>query len=73
MTRKDLSKHGQYIERALQEAVADAIEEHRRAGRPIVVARDGKPVRVDPNTVRTVREERAEYGADKKQGRSANE
>lgn len=28
-------------ERALQEAVADAIEEHRRAGKPIVVAHDG--------------------------------
>ena len=48
-------------EHALQEAVADTIEEHRRAGRPIVVARDGKPVKVDPNTVRTVREEREEY------------
>lgn len=53
-------------ERALQEAVADAIEEHRRAGRPIVVERDGKPVDVDPNTVRTVREHRAEYGKEKK-------
>ena len=53
-------------EHALQEAVTDAIEEHRRAGKPIVVARDGKPVRVDPNIVRTVREERAEYGKDEK-------
>lgn len=66
MKKNGLSKHGQEIERALQEAVADAIEEHRRAGKPIVVARDGKPVRVDPNTVRTVREERAEYEAGKK-------
>ena len=66
MKKKGLSKHGQEIEHALQEAVADAIEEHRRAGKPIVVARDGKPVRVDPNTVRTVREERAEYKAEKK-------
>ena len=66
MKKNGLSKHGQESERALQEAVADAIEEHRRAGKPIVVARDGKPVRVDPNTVRTVREERAEYEAGKK-------
>jgi hypothetical protein len=51
-------------ERALQEAVADVIEQHRRAGKPIVVARNGKPVKVDPNTVRTVREERADYGKD---------
>ena len=64
MKKNGLSKHGQEIERALQEAVADAIEEHRRAGKPIVVARDGKPVRVDPNTVRTVREERARYGTE---------
>jgi hypothetical protein len=50
-------------ERALQEAVADAIEEHRKAGKPIVVARAGKPVKVDPNTVRTVREEGVAYGS----------
>ena len=61
MKTKDLSAHGKQIERALQEAVADAIEEHRRAGKSIVVARDGKPVNLDPKTVRTVREERATY------------
>jgi hypothetical protein len=66
MKKRGLSKHGQEIERALQEAVADAIEEHRRAGQPIVVARDGKPARVDPNTVRTVREERARYRTEEK-------
>ena len=43
--------------RALQDAVADVIEEHRRNNRQIVVARDGKPVRIDPYTVRTVREQ----------------
>jgi hypothetical protein len=61
MKEKDLSPHGKQIERALQEGVAEAIEEHRRAGRPIVVARDGKPVTLDPDAVRTVREERATY------------
>ncbi len=66
MKNEKLSKHGQEIEQALQEAVADAIEDHRRAGKPIVVARDGKPVRVDPNSVRTVREQRAEYGEEKR-------
>ena len=64
MKQKKISDHGKEIERALQEAVADAIEEHRRAGKPIVVARDGKPVRVDPNTVRTVREVRVRYGTE---------
>ncbi len=64
MKRKEISAHGKEIEQALQEAVADAIEEHRRAGKPIVVARDGKPVRIDPNSVRTVREERGQYGTE---------
>ena len=65
MSKTEKDKFAADAERALQEAVADAIEEHRRAGKPIVVARDGKPVKVDPKTVRTVREERAEYGEDK--------
>ena len=47
--------------RALQDAVADVIEEHRRNNRQIVVARDGKPVRIDPYSVRTVREQSASY------------
>ncbi len=67
MKNEMLSEHGKQIERALQEAVADAIEAHRRAGKPIVVARDGKPVIVDPNTVKTVREESAEYSTGRKQ------
>ena len=62
MSKTKLNGFAVKAERALQEAVADAIEEHRKAGKPIVVARDGKPVKVDPNTVRTVREERAAYG-----------
>jgi hypothetical protein len=66
MSKADNDKFATDAEHALQEAVADAIEEHRRAGKPIVVARDGKPVRVDPNTVRTVREERAEYGTEQR-------
>jgi len=51
--------------RALQDAVADVIEEHRRNNRQIVVARDGKPVRIDPYSVRTVREQPASYGSDR--------
>ncbi len=62
MKKKEISDHGKQIEYALQNAVADAIEGHRRSGKSIVVARDGKPVDVDPNTVLTVREEQAEYG-----------
>ena len=56
MKKTESSDFAKQAERALQEAVDDAIEEHRRAGKPIVVARDGKPVSVDPNTVQTARE-----------------
>lgn len=62
MSKTKLNDFAKQAERALQEAVADAIEEHRKTGKPIVIARDGKPVKVDPNTVRTVREEHANYG-----------
>ena len=58
---KRLSEFAKQAERALQLAVADAIEEHRRAGKPVVVARKGHPVLVEAEKVRTVRESRAVY------------
>lgn len=36
-------------EKALREAVAEVIEEHRRTGRPLIVWRDGKVIELDPN------------------------
>ena len=68
--KKELSLHGRKIERALQEGIAEAIEEHRRAGRFIVVARDGKPVSLDPHAVRTVREARASHQPRRTPGRA---
>ena len=65
MKKTESRKFAKNAERALQDAVADVIEEHRKAGKTIVVARDGKPVKVDPDTVRTVREDRAPYGKNK--------
>jgi hypothetical protein len=47
-------------ERALKEAVAEAIDEHRRNGAPIAVWRNGKVVPVPPARMR-VREPQAEY------------
>jgi hypothetical protein len=38
-------------EMALKEAVADAIAEHKRMGRSIVVWRDGKVVKVPPEEI----------------------
>ena len=52
MARSKLSAIGQAflkqkpIERALKRAAANAIEEHRRAGVPLVIWRDGKIVLV---------------------------
>lgn len=53
------NKRSAWIESLVQAAVADAIEEHRRMGRSIVVWRDGKvvtipaeeiPARIKPQT-----------------------
>jgi hypothetical protein len=38
-------------EMALKEAVADAIAEHKRMGRSIVVWRDGKVVKIPPEEI----------------------
>jgi hypothetical protein len=38
-------------EMALKEAVADAIAEHKRMGRSIVIWRDGKVVKIPPEEI----------------------
>jgi len=38
-------------EMALKEAVAEAIAEHKRAGRPIAVWRDGKVTKIPPEEI----------------------
>jgi hypothetical protein len=48
-------------ERALREAVAGVVEDHRRAGTPLIVWRNGKVARVHPSQL-FVREPRARYG-----------
>jgi hypothetical protein len=52
-------------ERALQEAVAEAIAEHRRNGVPIAVWRDGKVVLVPPDQI-GVSDVQADYTLSKK-------
>ncbi|HCX90557.1 MAG: hypothetical protein COW04_06310 [Deltaproteobacteria bacterium CG12_big_fil_rev_8_21_14_0_65_43_10] len=47
-------------EKALKEAVAEAIVEHKRKGIPIVVWRDGKVVEIAPEQIE-VREPQSEY------------
>lgn len=56
-----LSKFAREAERALQLAVADAIEAHRRAAKPVVVARAGRPVLIDAANIKTVRDSRPGY------------
>ncbi len=55
-------------EKALKEAVANAITEHKRAGVPITIWRDGKVVQIPPDQIE-VREEQAEYEILPKSGR----
>ena len=52
-------------EKAFKEAVAEAINEHRRNGVPIAVWRNGKVVLVPPSQM-MVREPQAEYLVSKK-------
>jgi hypothetical protein len=47
-------------EEALKKAVAEAIAEHKRAGHPIAVWRDGKVVHIPADQIE-LRETRAEY------------
>ena len=47
-------------EKALQEAVAEVIADHKRTGDPLVVWRDGKIAHVPPEQIE-IREMKAEY------------
>jgi hypothetical protein len=55
-------------EKALKEAVAEAINEHRRNGVPIAIWRNGKVVLVPPSQM-TVHEPQTEYLVSKKKNR----
>jgi isoaspartyl peptidase/L-asparaginase-like protein (Ntn-hydrolase superfamily) len=44
-------ENGKQIERAMQEAVRNALREHKRNGQYIVVWRDGKIVQVPPEEI----------------------
>lgn len=46
---------------AMQEAVAEIVEEHRRQGRPLAIWRDGKVVWIEPEPASIVRERPANY------------
>lgn len=52
------------IDNAIAEAVARAIEEHRRLGHPIAVWRDGKVVIVPPEDIPPYRPQSTDGGAD---------
>lgn len=52
-------------EEAFKRAVAEAIAEHKRAGHPIAVWRNGKVVHVPADQIE-LRETRAEYAASRK-------
>ncbi len=47
--------------RALEEAVAQVIEDHRRRGKPLAVWRDGKAVWIPASEAATLRESSPAY------------
>jgi len=61
------SRQGRRAERALKEAVAGVVAEHRLRGLPLAVWQDGKAVWLLANKVRlSVREPKPTYGKGKK-------
>ncbi len=55
-------------EEALKKAVAETIADHKRAGDPIVIWRDGEVVQIPPEQIE-VREEQAQYKIIPKSGK----
>ena len=53
--------------KALKQAVANVVEEHRRERRPLAIWRNGKVVHVIPELEGSVREQAPEYNAGNKQ------
>ncbi len=53
---------------ALKKAVAETIADHKRAGDPIVIWRDGEVVEIPPEQI-DVREEQAQYEIIPKSGK----
>jgi hypothetical protein len=68
--KKDKSKKSRFAlarlaEKALREAVLDAIRDHERTGDPLVVWRNGKVVKIHPRELR-IKGKGAPYGAKRK-------
>ena len=53
------------VMRAIENAVAKVVEEHRRSGEPMAVWRDGKVILEIPEPVDTLREGESNYSMDK--------
>ncbi len=50
-----VSKLHSGAEKALKEAVREVIEDHKRTGRPVVIWRNGKVVRIPANQLLRIR------------------
>jgi hypothetical protein len=51
MTQEEKDDLRQRIDAGIKAGVAEALEEHRRAGRPIVIWKNGKVVVVPPDEI----------------------
>jgi hypothetical protein len=50
-TIEEIFREGTEIDKALRKGVRKALLEHKKLGYPIVVARDGKPVWIQPEDI----------------------
>jgi hypothetical protein len=63
MTSRQSDELDRKIEAGIKQAVSEALEEHRRMGRAIVVWKDGKVVTVPPSEIPTQNEEPGDRAA----------
>jgi len=66
MKKRNQSSLTQKAMRALTEAVAKAVEEHRRLGIPLAIWRDGRAVSIPAKEAGTLRETPPAYGTKSK-------
>jgi hypothetical protein len=63
MTNRESEELDRKIDAGIKQAIAKALEEHRRQGRSIVVWKDGKIVTVPPSEIPTRNEEPTDQAA----------
>lgn len=63
MTNIESEELDRMIDAGIKQAISEALEEHRRMGRPVVVWKDGKVVTIPPSEIPTRNEEPSDRAA----------